>query len=189
MYTRIPVYDETKEHVIGILNMKDFLFVKNPDNFKIENYLREPFYTYEHKKTSDLLGQMRTSSNNIAIVLDEYGDAVGMVTLEDLLEEIVGEIRDEYDSDEEDLITIIDENTYVVPGNLKIDDLNDAIGTEFDSEDYDSIGGLMIDCLDRLPKEGEKVKLENGTVLIAEKMTRNRIFGSIYFRRFLRYNK
>ena len=175
MYTRIPVYDETKEHVIGILNMKDFLFVKNPDNFKIDNYLREPFYTYEHKKTSDLLGQMRTSSNNIAIVLDEYGDAVGMVTLEDLLEEIVGEIRDEYDSDEEALITIIDENTYVVPGNLKIDDLNDAIGTEFDSEDYDSIGGLMIDCLDRLPKEGEKVKLDNGTVLIAEKMTSNRI--------------
>lgn len=175
MYTRIPVYSDSKEHVVGIINMKDFLFIKNPENFKIENFLREPYYTYEYKNTSDLLAQMRMSSNNIAIVLNEYGDAEGMITLEDLLEEIVGEIRDEYDTDEEELIKNVGEREYVVPGNLKLDDINDAIDTDFDSEDYDSIAGLMIDNLDRLPKEGESIELENGTVLTAVKVARNRI--------------
>lgn len=175
MYTRIPVYKETKENVVGIINMKDFLFVKNPDNFKIDNFLREPYYTYENKNTSELLAEMRSSANNIAIVLNEYGDTEGMITLEDLLEEIVGEIRDEYDSDEEELIRKISETEYVVPGNLKLDDINDSLDTEFESEDYDSIGGLMIDFLDRLPKDGEVVTLEDGTVLTAIKVSRNRI--------------
>lgn len=175
MYTRIPVYKETKENVVGIINMKDFLFVKNPDNFKIDNFLREPYYTYENKNTSELLAEMRSSANNIAIVLNEYGDTEGMITLEDLLEEIVGEIRDEYDSDEEELIRKISETEYVVPGNLKLDDINDSLDTEFESEDYDSIGGLMIDFLDRLPKDGEVVTLEDGTGLTAIKVSRNRI--------------
>ena len=177
MYTRLPVYRDTKEHVIGIINIKDFLFVKNPDKFKIEDYLREPYYTYEYKNTSDLLTQMRLSSNNIAIVLNEYGDAEGMITLEDLLEEIVGEIRDEYDTDEEELIEKVSDNEYIVQGNLKLDDINDALDTEFESEDYDSIGGLMIDNLDRLPKEGESVELEDATVLTALKVARNRILS------------
>ena len=177
MYTRLPVYKDSKEHVIGIINMKDFLFIKNPDKFKIEDFLREPYYTYEYKNTSDLLTQMRLSSNNIAIVLNEYGDAEGMITLEDLLEEIVGEIRDEYDTDEEELIEKVAENEYVVQGNLKLDDINDALDTEFESEDYDSIGGLMIDNLDRLPKEGESVELEDNTVLTALKVARNRILS------------
>ena len=177
MYTRLPVYEDKKEHVIGILNMKDFLFVRNPENFKIEDYLREPYYTYELKKTSDLLAQMRTSSYNIAIVLNEYGEAEGMITLEDLLEEIVGEIRDEYDSDEEELIKKKSDNEYIVQGNLKIDDINDAIDTEFESEDYDTVGGLMIDSLDRLPKAGECVELSDGTKLVALKVARNRILS------------
>ena len=157
--------------------MKDFLFVRNPENFKIEDFLREPYYTYENKNTSDLLTQMRQSSYNIAIVLNEYGEAEGMITLEDLLEEIVGEIRDEYDSDEEELIRKKSDKEYIVQGNLKLDDINDALDTEFESEDYDTIGGLMIDCLDRLPKEGETVKLENGTTLLALKVARNRILS------------
>ncbi|SDJ06888.1 Mg2+ and Co2+ transporter CorB, contains DUF21, CBS pair, and CorC-HlyC domains [Lachnospiraceae bacterium G41] len=177
MYTRLPVYRDSKEHIIGILNMKDFLFVRNPENFKIEDFLREPYYTYENKNTSDLLTQMRQSSYNIAIVLNEYGEAEGMITLEDLLEEIVGEIRDEYDSDEEELIRKKSDKEYIVQGNLKLDDINDALDTEFESEDYDTIGGLMIDCLDRLPKEGETVKLENGTTLLALKVARNRILS------------
>lgn len=175
MYTRIPVYKESKENVVGIINMKDFLFVKNPDTFKIESILREPYYTYEHKNTSDLLAEMRLSSNNIAIVLNEYGDTEGMITLEDLLEEIVGEIRDEYDTDEDELIRKISDNEYLVQGNLKLDDINDALDTEFESEDYDSIGGLMIDTLDRLPKENESVTLKDGTVLTSTKVARNRI--------------
>ena len=120
---------------------------------------------------------MRQSSYNIAIVLNEYGEAEGMITLEDLLEEIVGEIRDEYDSDEEELIRKKSEKEYIVQGNLKLDDINDALDTEFESEDYDTIGGLMIDCLDRLPKEGESVELENGTKLLALKVARNRILS------------
>ena len=177
MYTRLLVYEGSKEHVIGIINMKDFLFVKDPDGFDISNFLREPYYTYEYKNTSDLLAQMRLSSNNIAIVLNEYGDTEGMITLEDLLEEIVGEIRDEYDSDEEELIKKVNDLEYIVQGNVKLDDLNDALDTDFESEDYDTIGGLMIDNLDRLPKEGESVELENKTVLKALKMTRNRILS------------
>ncbi|MBO4346405.1 MAG: HlyC/CorC family transporter [Lachnospiraceae bacterium] len=175
MYTRLPVYRESKEHVIGIINIKDFVFVKSAEDYHIENMMREPFFTYENKNTAELLNQMRTSTTNIAIVLNEYGDTVGMITLEDLLEEIVGEIRDEYDSDEEELIKKVTDNTYIVEGNLKLDDINDALETEFDSDDYDSIGGLMIDNLDRLPKEKEKVTLEDGTVLTALKVARNRI--------------
>ncbi len=177
MYTRLPVYEESKEHVIGILNMKDFLFVRDPQNFNMETLLREPYYTYEYKNTSELLTQMRLSSNSIAIVLNEYGDTEGMITLEDLLEEIVGEIRDEYDSDEEELITKVGEKEYIVPGNLKLDDINDAIGTEFDSEDYDSVGGLMIEQLDRLPKEGESVVTEDKTTFVALKVTKNRVLS------------
>lgn len=175
MYTRIPVYKENKENVVGIVNMKDFLFVRNENSFNIESLMREPLYTYEHKSTSDLLAEMRLSSHNIAIVLNEYGDTEGMITLEDLLEEIVGEIRDEYDSDEEELIKKVSENIYIVQGNLKLDDVNDALDTEFESEDYDSIGGLMIDILDRLPKENEKIELEDGSILTAVKVARNRI--------------
>lgn len=175
MYTRLPVYREEKENVIGILNMKDFLFVKEPETFNIDSLLREPYYTYEHKNTSDLLAEMRTSSQSIAIVLNEYGDTEGMITMEDLLEEIVGEIRDEYDKDEEELIRKIADNEYLVHGNLKLDDINDAIDTEFESEDYDSIGGLMIDQLDRLPKENENIVLEDNTILVASKVVRNRI--------------
>lgn len=177
MYTRIPVYREKKENVVGIINIKDFIFIKSADSFKIDNYMREPFYTYEYKSTSDLLTQMRLSSNNLAIVLNEYGATEGMITLEDLLEEIVGEIRDEYDTDEEELISKVGENEYVVQGNVKLDDINDELDTEFESEDYDSIAGLMIDNLDRLPKEGESVTLEDETVLKAMKVARNRILS------------
>lgn len=175
MYTRIPVYKDGKENVIGILNMKDLLFVKKPEEFKPEDFLREPYFTFENKNTSDLLAEMRTSSNSIAIVLNEYGDTEGMITLEDLLEEIVGEIRDEYDSDEEEHIRKTGENEYVVQGNLKLDDINDSLDTDFESEDYDSIGGLLIDNLDRLPRVNEEIVLENGTKLVALKIARNRI--------------
>ena len=175
MYTRLPVYEDSKDNIVGIINMKDFLFVKNPDTFNIDSFLREPYYTYEYNSITDLLARLRQSSNNIAIVLNEYGAAEGMITLEDLLEEIVGEIRDEYDTDEEELIKKIGDNEYIAHGNVKLDDINDALETEFESEDYDSIAGLMIDHLDRLTKEHEDVTLEDGSVLTALKVARNRI--------------
>ena len=175
MYTRLPVYEDSKDNIVGIINMKDFLFVKNPDTFNIDSFLREPYYTYEYNSITDLLARLRQSSNNIAIVLNEYGAAEGMITLEDLLEEIVGEIRDEYDTDEEELIKKTGDNEYIAHGNVKLDDINDALETEFESEDYDSIAGLMIDHLDRLTKEQEDVTLEDGSVLTALKVARNRI--------------
>ena len=118
---------------------------------------------------------MREKSQNVAFVLSEYGATVGMITLEDLLEEIVGEIRDEYDSDEVNLIKDVGERRYLVEGNMKLDDINDELGTDLDSEDYDSIGGLMIEALDRLPRYGEVVTLDNGITLTARAVKGNRI--------------
>lgn len=175
MYTRLPVYHDSTDNIIGIINIKDFLFVSDTVSFKISDILRDVYFTYEYKKTSDLMMEMRQSSSNMAMVLNEYGSTEGMITLEDLLEEIVGEIRDEYDDDEELLIQKIDENTYTVPGGMKLDDINDALDTEFASEDYDSIGGLIIEKLDKLPSEGESVTLEDGTILMVETFSQNRI--------------
>lgn len=175
MYTRLPVYKDTTDNIIGIINVKDFLFVKDPEKFTIRDIIRDAYYTYEYKKTSDLMMEMRKSSSNIALVLNEYGSTEGMITLEDLLEEIVGEIRDEYDEDEETLIQDLGDNTYIVPGGMKLDDINNSIDTNFSSEDYDSIGGLIIEKLDKLPEENETVELEDGTTLTVKSINQNRI--------------
>ena len=134
-YTRYPVYEGTTDNVIGIINIKDLLFVEEEKDFKLRDYLREPLYTYEFKKTAELMVELRKTQNNIAIVLDEYGATAGLITLEDMLEEIVGEIRDEYDDDEEDLIRRIGPKELVVEAAMKIDDLNDQLGLTLESED------------------------------------------------------
>lgn len=176
MYTRIPVYEgNEQDNVIGLINVKDLILLEDKENFKIKDYIRKAYYTYEFKKTADLLVEMREKSKNVAFVLSEYGATVGMVTLEDLLEEIVGEIRDEYDSDEINLIKDVGGKRYLVEGNMKLDDINDELGTKLDSEDYDSIGGLMIEALDRLPRYGETVTLDNGITLTARAVKGNRI--------------
>lgn len=175
MYTRLPVYHDSTDNIVGIINIKDFLFVKDPEKFAIKDIMRDAYYTYEYKKTSDLMMEMRKSSSNIALVLNEYGSTEGMITLEDLLEEIVGEIRDEYDEDEETLIQDLGDNTYVVPGGMKLDDINNSIDTNFKSEDYDSIGGLIIEKLDKLPEEGETVTLDDGSQLTVKTVNQNRI--------------
>ena len=175
LFSRIPVYEGDKDNIIGSINLKDFFLVNKKTDFNIRNIMRDIYYTYETKKTDDLLVEMRESANNIAIVLDEYGSAVGLITLEDLLEEIVGEIRDEYDTEEEELIKEIGPNTYDIAGSMKLDDINDALGTEFSSEDYDSIGGIMIECLDHIPKKNEVAVLEDGTQIQASSINKNRI--------------
>ena len=175
MYTRIPVFENDSDNIIGIINVKDFLLVSNKRQFKIRDIMREAYYTYEYKKTADLLLEMRNITANVALVLNEYGATVGMITLEDLLEEIVGEIRDEYDEDEDDLIQKVNDRTYLVDASMKLSDINDAIGTEFDSEDFDSIGGIIIELLDRFPSEGEKVTTEDGILLTATEVIQNRI--------------
>ena len=175
-YTRYPVYEETTDYVIGILNVKDLFAVddESSEEFSIRKFLREPLYTHEFKKTAELMLEMRKAQNNIVIVLDEYGATAGLITLEDMLEEIVGEIRDEYDEDEEQSLVAISESEYMIEGSMKLDDLNDRLGLELKSEDYDSIGGLMIGLLDHLPDEGESVDYENLHMAV-EKIDKNRI--------------
>lgn len=175
MYTRIPVYREDKDNIIGMINIKDFILVEDRSRFKISDIMRQAYYTYEFKKTADLLIEMREKRANVSFVLNEYGATVGMITLEDLLEEIVGEIRDEYDEDEEELIQQLEERTWLVEGGMKLSDINDELGTTLSSEDYDSIGGLMIENLDRLPEDGETIVTEQGITLQVKGINQNRI--------------
>ena len=176
MHTRFPVYEDNTDNVIGIINMKDLLLYPRDKTFSIREILREPYFTYEHKATADLMLEMRKASVNLAIVLDEYGSTAGLVTLEDLLEEIVGEIRDEYDEDEEeDLKTIQEGREYQALGSAKLDDINEMLQINLDSEDYDSIGGFIIEQLDCLPVEGQSVELDNGIRLVVDECDKNRI--------------
>ncbi len=173
-YTRLPVFQNDRDNIIGILNIKDFFFCDTHD-FDVKNVMYDPDYTYEFKKTSELLLEMQNNSVSIAIVLDEYGAAVGMISLEDLLEEIVGEIRDEYDEDEEDLIQQIGDREYLIEGSVKLDDVNDALELTLHSDEYDSVGGLIIEKLDHLPTEQESVVTDENIRLTVEKMDKNRI--------------
>ncbi len=179
-YTRYPVYEESTDNVIGMINVKDLLIYEDKEHFDSRNIMREVLYTHEHKKTSDIMLEMKQSSTNLAIVLDEYGVTSGMVTMEDLLEEIIGDIRDEYDEDEETLVTQINEREFVVAGAMSLDDLNDYLeldenGLRLESEDYNSIGGIIIGLLDHLPEVGEEAVTENGIRLIADSVEKNRI--------------
>lgn len=159
-YTRLPVYQGTNDNVIGIINMKDILLYKPDTEFHIKDYLREAYYTYESKRISELMLEMRKTSVNIAIVLDEYGATAGLITLEDLLEEIVGEIRDEYDEDEDEVFKTISDTEYEVDGQIKLGDLNDLLDSSLSSEDYDSLGGYIMENLDRLPEQGDMFTAE-----------------------------
>ena len=175
MYSRIPVYEDTKDNVIGIVTLKDFFnYEGSKENFNILDLLREPYFTYEYQKTSDLLIQMRENSINISIVLDEYGATAGIITLEDLLEEIVGEIRDEYDDDEEDPIKKVNTSEYLVDGSTRLDDINETFGCHIESDDYDSIAGHMINILEHIPTVGEEIT-EDYIRFVIEKMDKNRI--------------
>ncbi|MBD5466387.1 MAG: HlyC/CorC family transporter [Lachnospiraceae bacterium] len=175
MYSRIPVYENDTDNIIGIVTLKDFFLTTKKSEFSIRDILRETYYTYEYKKTNDLLMEMREGAINIAIVLDEYGASVGLITMEDLLEEIVGEIRDEYDEEEKELIKELEPHKYLVEGSMKLDDINNALLTTLDSENYDSIGGILIEALDRLPAPGEEIMLPDGTKLSATVVNKNRI--------------
>ena len=177
MYTRIPVYQEDKDSMIGFVNIKDLFIarISGQKNITLKSLLREAYYTYEYKKNADLLLEMREKSMNVAFVLNEYGSTVGMVTLEDLLEELVGEIRDEYDEDEKELIQKIDDRSYLIEGSMNLSDISDSIGTSLNSDDYDSIGGIIIGQLDRLPEDNESVVLADGTTLQVKGIDQNRI--------------
>ncbi len=174
-FTRIPIYEDNVDNIIGLINMKDLLLYEDLDHFDIRRILRKPYFTVENKNVSDLLMEMKKSTFNLAIVLDEYGEVAGIVTVEDIVEEIVGEVQDEYDAHETDNIKKIDDHTYDVKGFINLHDLNDELHLNLDSEDFDSIGGLIIDRLGRLPQLNDQVTLENGIILQVKKIDKNRI--------------
>lgn len=157
-YTRLPIYEGSRDNIVGILHVKDLFFYKathDINNFDVMDIVREPLYVYEFQKTNDLLTNMKSNSNSIAIVLDEYGVCSGLVSMEDLIEEIIGDIKDEYDDAEHNNIIKLDDTHYSIDGSIKLDDLNDSLGLEIESEDYDSIGGYIIELLDHLPALGD----------------------------------
>lgn len=174
-FTRLPVYEDTTDNVIGIINMKDLLLYQDKEHFSIRDIMREPYFTYEHKNTAELFLEMRQSSISLAIVLDEYGATAGLITLEDLLEEIVGEIRDEYDMDEEDSIVQLSDREYLVLGSTNLEDLCEKLDLNFTSEDYDTIGGYLIGLLDHLPQRNEIIITDDNVLLRVEKMDKNRV--------------
>ena len=161
--------------LVGIINMKDvFFFRGNKEDFNIKDFLRAPYFTYEYKKTSELLRELKKATNSLAIVLDEYGATAGLLTIEDLIEEIVGEIRDEYDTDEEDAIQKVSDNVYTILGITKLDEINEILELDLESEDYDSIAGHVIHLLDHLPTKGETVT-EGACTYKVIAMDKNRI--------------
>ena len=176
-YTRYPVYEDTPDRIIGTINMKDLLLYHDGDtsSFSVRNILREAHFVFEHKKIRELLAEMMEASVSIAIVVDEYGDWTGIITLEDVLEEIVGEIHDEYDEPSDDLIYQVAPNEYIAEGAISLDDFSDRLDTEIESEDYDSLGGYILEQLDRIPDVGDAVTTESGIRLIVDSVDNNRI--------------
>ena len=175
LFTRLPVYEENRDNILGILNVKDLLLYEDKEHFQVRHILREAYFTHEFKKSSELMMEMRENSISLAIVLDEYGETAGLITLEDILEEIVGEIHDEYDENEEDFIQEVDEREYIVEGSINLDELNDRLELDLNSDEYDSLGGFIIERLDRLPEAGDSICTDEGIHMVVERLDKNRI--------------
>lgn len=178
MYTRIPVYKDSDhpDNMLGFINIKDMWLIDETDSFSAEKIMRKAHYTTETKKVTDLLGELKGNKHGVAFVINEYGETVGMITMEDLLEELVGEIRDEYDADEEELIRKLkDKGHYLIDGSAKLDDINDELGTHFDSENYTSLAGIVMEKLDRVPEKNDTVTLDDGTTMRICSMEDHRI--------------
>ena len=173
-FSRLPVYNQTIDDIIGVLNVKDLIIAgQNREEFKVADFMREPSYTFEFKKIAELFSEMKKSRNHMRVVLDEYGGTVGIVTIEDLIEEVFGDIEDEYDDYDKE-IEVIKEDEYIVDGSAKLDDISDLIGVIMESEEFDSIGGFIIGELGRFPEQSEEIQL-SGTKFIVEEIDKNRI--------------
>ena len=173
--TRLPVYEKTPDSVVGILNLKDLLLYHQDEEFNIRDYLREPFFTHKFKSTTELLTEMRRDRAAFAVVLDEYGVTAGIITVEDIVEKIVGDLRDEYDEPDANALQKLGAGEYLVEGSYNLANLNSALGISLTSKDYDSIGGYLVGLLDHFPKEGEACTNEDGFRLVAERVDHNRI--------------
>ena len=162
-YSRIPVYDETIDDIKGILYVKDILKHINKKTFKIKNIIHEPYFVPQTKMIDDLFREMQKNKTQMAIILDEYGGTAGLITMEDILEELVGEIYDEYD-DEEAQYEKIDEDTYLLSGSMTIYDVNKLLDAQIPEGDYDTISGFLQDELDRIPEDEENPVIETERV-------------------------
>ena len=158
-YSRIPVYDGTIDNIVGMVYIKDILLSSKPKNSKLKTIMKDVYNVPETKMVNELFKELQKSKKQIAIVIDEYGGTAGLVTMEDILEELVGDIYDEYDEDENS-IEIIDANTYVVEGNLSIYDIEKKIGVDIPEGDYDTISGYLMEELGIVPKDGEQLEYE-----------------------------
>ena len=173
-FSRIPVYNQTIDDIVGVLYVKDLIIAgQNKDGFKVSDYMREPYYTFEFKKIKELFNEMKKTRNHLSVVLDEYGGTVGIVTIEDLIEEVFGDIEDEYDDYDKE-IEVVKEDEYIVDGSAKLDDISELIGVNMESEEFDSVGGLIIGELGRFPDNKEEVTL-NKIRFVVEEVDKNRI--------------
>lgn len=173
-FSRIPVYNQTIDDIVGVLYVKDLIIAgQNKEGFKVSDYMREPYYTFEFKKIKELFNEMKKTRNHLSVVLDEYGGTVGIVTIEDLIEEVFGDIEDEYDDYDKE-IEVVKEDEYIVDGSAKLDDISELIGVNMESEEFDSVGGLIIGELGRFPDNKEEVTL-NKIRFVVEEVDKNRI--------------
>lgn len=168
-YARLPVYEGTIDNIIGIINLKDFVFYHgDKKTLDIKSLIREAHMTYEYKNVAELFMEMRKESIPLTIVLDEYGALAGLITIEDLLEEIVGDLRDEYDTDEEDEIQKIKDNEYILLGSADLEDIDEEMNVNLESDDYDSIAGHIINLLEHIPEKGESAEDDYATYKVLD---------------------
>ena len=160
-YSRIPVYEDSIDDIIGVLHIKELAhkIIEDDRDFKVRDILKPAFYAYEYIPVVDLFKQMRTKNISISIIIDEYGGTSGIVTMEDILEELVGEIDDEYDNEKE--VTKLSDNEFLVDPEMRIDEVNERFDLDIQSDKFDSIGGFVIELLDRMPKSKDEVEFEN----------------------------
>lgn len=177
-YSRIPVYKGDIDNIIGILNIKDLLIEarkKGFENVNVNSILHTPYFVYERKNINELFKELKASKNQMSILIDEYGGFSGVVTIEDIVEEVMGDIEDEYDNDEPD-IKKVDNNTYIVNGLLPLDELNEHLHLNLVSKTYDTIGGFLISLLGRIPKKNESKSIEYGDIIFEiEEVKKRRI--------------
>ncbi|MBU3093226.1 hemolysin family protein [Clostridium sp. CF011] len=175
-YSRVPVYDGDVDNIIGILHMKDFIMearIKGFENVNIKNILHSPYLVYQSKNIDELFRELKISKNHMAVLIDEYGGFSGVVTIKDLIEEVMGNIEDEYDDDEPD-IRKVDNNTYIVNGLLSLDELNDHLDLNLMSKNYNTIGGFLISLIGCIPKKNETQTIEYGNVIFKIEQVKQR---------------
>lgn len=172
--SRLPVYSDSVDNIVGILHLRDFIFADHQHGeFDIQTVMRKPYFTFEAKPIDELFRNMRSNRVYMAVVLDEYGGTAGIITLEDIIEKIIGYVGDEYEPDESDIQSVT-ENEFIVEGSAKIELVNEMLGVELESSEFESIGGYVIGLLGKIPQKGD-IAYSDGLKFSIEEMDRNRI--------------